>query len=44
MALTVFQGGFHELAHEPELKARLTDEVSEWILNRVPASAEGARL
>jgi len=39
----LFQDGFHELPHEPKLKARLIDEVSEWIGEHLPANTE-ARL
>ncbi|KAF8515355.1 alpha beta-hydrolase [Hysterangium stoloniferum] len=39
-----FQGGFHELHNEPELKSRLLNEVKTWIMKHTAAVAVDSKL
>jgi len=39
-SISIYPGGYHELAHEPDLKARLFDEVSEWIIQHASGNED----
>ncbi|KAF8314937.1 lysophospholipase [Clavulina sp. PMI_390] len=42
--LVIMPGGYHELAHEPDLKEKVIEEVSSWIFKHLSPPAEGAHL